>query len=159
MEQKLMEFKLAIVAAVGILTGFWGWQGWLTVGWLVCMVLDYITGSAVAGKARKWKSERAWEGIWHKVGMIVVAAVACGADLLTCILLDHLPVVQLPVEYCGLLYPVVLVWYILTELGSMLENAVELGAPVPGWLVKYLEVSSKVVESVGDSMDGDGNDA
>ncbi|MEA4933699.1 MAG: phage holin family protein [Lawsonibacter sp.] len=54
------RIKAAIAAAAGALTGLWGWMGWLVVGWVVCMVLDYITGSAAAGKAgplsgRRWR--------------------------------------------------------------------------------------------------------
>lgn len=30
------------------------------------------------------------------------------------------------------------VWYIFTELGSIIENAAELGAPVPTWLTKAI---------------------
>ena len=32
----------------------------------------------------------------------------------------------------GVVLPVVLVWYIFTELGSIAENAAAMGAPVPG---------------------------
>lgn len=39
-----------------------------------------------------------------------------------------------------------MVWYILTELGSILENAEKLGAPVPKWLVKMLFASLTAVE-------------
>lgn len=35
--------------------------------------------------------------------------------------------------------PVVLTWYIATELGSILENAAEMGAPVPPVLREVLE--------------------
>lgn len=38
-----------------------------------------------------------------------------------------------------LLTPVVLTWYIATELGSILENAAEMGAPVPPVLREVLE--------------------
>ena len=38
----------------------------------------------------------------------------------------------------GVVLPVVLVWYIFTELGSIAENAAAMGAPVPGWLVRIL---------------------
>ena len=38
----------------------------------------------------------------------------------------------------GVVLPVVLVWYIFTELGSIAENAAAMGAPVPAWLVKLL---------------------
>ena len=41
-------------------------------------------------------------------------------------------------EVNGVVLPVVLVWYIFTELGSIAENAAAMGAPVPGWLVRIL---------------------
>ena len=43
-----MEFKLALIAAIGTLTGFWGWMGWMVAGWLLCMMLDYLTGITAA---------------------------------------------------------------------------------------------------------------
>ena len=51
METNLNELKIAFATCVGILTGFWGWLGWLVLCWVCCMVLDYITGSMAAGKA------------------------------------------------------------------------------------------------------------
>ena len=43
-----------------------------------------------------------------------------------------------------------LAWYIITELGSILENAVKLGAKPPVWLMKILEVGLKMTESAGE---------
>ncbi|MEA4934907.1 MAG: phage holin family protein [Lawsonibacter sp.] len=144
--------KAAIAAAAGALTGLWGWLGWLVVGWVVCMILDYVTGSAAAGKAGTWTSTQAREGIWHKAGMIVVVAVSVGADLLISVVLENLPLVTLPFQYGGLLCPIVLVWYIITELGSITENAVTMGAPVPDWLVKLLAAGKEAVDKAGDSL-------
>ena len=138
--------KTSIAAILGALTGLWGWMGWLVVGWVAVMFLDYLTGSAAAAKAGEWSSARAREGIWHKAGMIVVVIVAAGADLLLATVLAHLPVIQLPVEFSGLICPVVLVWYILTELGSILENAAAMGAPVPEFLVNILAAAKEKVE-------------
>ena len=76
MEEYIKNIKAAFAAAVGLLTGLWGWLGWLVVGWIGCKILDYITGSAAAGKAGNWTSAQAREGIWHKAGMIVVVIVA-----------------------------------------------------------------------------------
>lgn len=140
------DVKLAVIAAAGLLTGLWGWMGWLVVGWVACMVLDYITGSAAAAKEGEWSSARAREGVWHKMGMVVVVIVAAGADLLLSAVLKHLPMLELPVEYPGLLCPVVLVWYIVTELGSMAENAVVMGAAVPTWLRRLLAVSRDAID-------------
>lgn len=144
--------KAAIAAAAGALTGLWGWMGWLVIGWVVCMVLDYITGSAAAGKAGNWTSAKAREGIWHKAGMIVVMMVAALADLLLAIVLENILVVNLPFQYGGLICPIVLVWYIITELGSITENAVAMGAPVPPWLVKLLAAGKEAVDKAGDSL-------
>ena len=95
----ITAIKAAVAAVTGALTGLWGWMGWLVVGWIICMVLDYITGSAAAAKGGAWSSAKAREGIWHKTGMIVVVIVAAGADLLLATVLAHLPVIQLPVEF------------------------------------------------------------
>ena len=154
MDKTINQMKVAVTAALGLLTGLWGWLGWLVVGWIVCMALDYLTGSMAAAKVGQWSSARAREGIWHKCGMIVVVVVAAGADLLIEIVLTNLPVLALPIQYPGLVCPVVLVWYIVTELGSMAENAAIMGAPVPKWLVKLLAASKGMVDQAGDELGG-----
>lgn len=151
------KFKAAIAALTGALTALWGWMGLLAVGWIVCMGLDYLTGSMAAAKAGAWNSARAREGIWHKCGMIVVVLVAAGVDLLLEAALEHLPGIQLPFEFGGLVCPMVLVWYIITELGSIAENGVALGAPVPGWLVKLLAAGKDAVDGAGEKIAGGGN--
>ena len=52
MEKTINQIKAAIAAAVGLLTGLWGWLGWLAVGWIGCMALDYITGSMAAAREK-----------------------------------------------------------------------------------------------------------
>lgn len=147
-------WKAAAIALIGALTGFWGWFGWLVIGWVICMVVDYITGSLAAAKQGEWSSAQAREGIWHKTGMIVVVIVAAGADLLISLVLANIPAVQLPFDYGGLICPIVLVWYVVTELGSIIENAVAMGAAVPGWLTKLLQVSKDAIDSAGDQIAG-----
>ena len=122
------------------------------------MALDYLTGSLAAAKEGQWSSGKAREGIWHKCGMIVVVIVAAGADLLLSLVLANLPLVELPIQYAGLVCPVVLVWYIVTELGSIVENAVAMGAVVPNWLTKLLAMSKGAVDSAGDKLGGDGHE-
>ena len=155
MDSRVAELKAAFSAAMGLLTGLWGWMGWLVVGWVAAMVLDYVTGSVAACHDGDWSSAKARDGIWHKMGMIVVVIVAAGADLLISLVLAELPVLDLPVAYTGLVCPVVLVWYIVTELGSMAENAAVMGAPVPQWLVKLLAMSKDMVDKAGDKLDGE----
>ena len=155
MEKTINQIKAAVAAVAGLLTGLWGWMGWLVVGWIGCMVLDYLTGSLAAAKEGEWSSGRAREGIWHKAGMIVVVAVSAGVDMLLSLVLAHLPLVTLPFEYAGLVCPVVLVWYIVTELGSMAENAIAMGAPAPQWLIRLLAMSKSAVDMAGEKLGGE----
>ena len=42
-------------------------------------------------------------------------------------------------------------WYILTEIGSIIENAMEMGAKVPAWLPKILNATLHKIDSVGEA--------
>ena len=156
-----MEYVKAIKATlsglIGLLTGLWGWMGWLVIGWIGCMILDYISGTAAAARAGAWSSARARDGIWHKTGMILVVVAAAVADLALKLVLGHLPLVDLPFEYAGFICPVVLIWYIITELGSMTENAAALGAPVPPWLVRWIAAAQAATnDAMGQTVPGKG---
>ena len=49
-------------------------------------------------------------------------------------------------DYTVLVLPVILVWYIFTELGSIAENATDMGAPVPAWLTKLLAAGKQAAD-------------
>lgn len=146
----LTAIKAAVAAVLGALTAFWGWFGWLACLWVGLMLLDYLSGSAAACKNGEWSSAAARSGVWHKAGEVVVVLVAACADLLLGLVLDNLPVVQLPVAFRGIVCPLVLVWYILTETGSIIENAGEMGAPIPAWLTKAIEALRAKVDETGE---------
>ena len=114
-------FKAAVAAVLGCLTALWGWFGWLVVAWVACMLLDYATGTAAALKAGKWSCKAAREGLWHKVGAMAAVLVAAILDGVLGLILDHIPALTLPFDYTVFLTVLVLVWYILTELGSIVE--------------------------------------
>lgn len=127
----------AVVAAVcGAFAAAFGWLGWLVVAWAACMALDWVSGSAAAASRGAWSSAAARAGIWHKAGMVVVVLVCALTDAVLAVAVSNLP--GLGLEVNGVVLPVVLVWYIFTELGSIAENAAAMGAPVPGWLVRIL---------------------
>ena len=52
-------------------------------------------------------------------------------DILLGLTLNHISGLTLPFSYDMLLTPIVLFWYIVSELGSILENAEKMGAPIP----------------------------
>lgn len=68
------------------------------------------------------------------------------------LVLKQLPASALPFEYGSLICPMVLVWYVITELGSITENAVDMGAPVPGWLTRLLLVGRQAIDRAGERL-------
>lgn len=150
----MLAVKAAITAALGAFSAFWGWLGWLIAAWVVLMALDYITGTAAAMKNGEWASHTAREGIWHKMGEVVVVIIAAFADGLLSIIMEQLPMVEIALPEIGLLLPLVLVWYAITELGSIAENAQRMGAPIPAWLVKLMANGKEVVDAAGDKLTG-----
>ncbi|MBQ6889685.1 MAG: phage holin family protein [Oscillospiraceae bacterium] len=145
MQEKLTAWKAGATALVTALTAFLGWKGIAAIAWVVAMALDYISGTAAACKEGKWSSQVAREGLWHKMGMIFAVLVAAIADGVLGVLCRQIP--GMGIQWPGMVLPVVLVWYVLTELGSILENALRLGAKVPAWLAKLLQAAKTKLES------------
>ena len=142
MNENLVTVKAAIVAAFTAMGAFLGWKGVMLISWVACMALDYLTGTMAACKEHAWSSATAREGLWHKGGMIAVVIVAAIADWVMVLIAQYIPI---GIQWPGIVLPLVLAWYIITELGSILENAVKMGANVPGWLVKLLKASADIV--------------
>lgn len=145
MTEKLLQIKTAIVAGFTALGIVLGWKGILLFVWLAAMILDYISGTAAACKSRTWSSAVARQGLWHKGGMILVVLVAFIADGVMLVIMNNIP--GIGIAWPGLVFPTVLAWYIITEFGSVLENAVKLGAAVPLWLTKLLKISFKAINT------------
>ena len=143
MSDKLFSIKAAIAAFFTAASAFLGWQGVMFFIWLAAMALDYLSGSAAAWLSGQWSSKVAREGLKHKGGMILVVAVAGLADITFYIICAFLPV---DMTWPVLVAPLVMGWYILTELGSILENAVKMGAPLPGWLMKLLKMGLAAID-------------
>lgn len=151
MENKLIAAKAAMAAAASAVLSALGWKGALGLAWILVMGIDYFSGTVAAMRDGDWESRKAREGLAHKGGMIFVVLVAGIADWIMALILPNIP--GLGIQWPGLVLPLVLAWYILTELGSILENAVKLGAPVPPWLIKILKISKEAVEHAGDSAE------
>ena len=153
MEDNALTVKLALTGIIAAGSAAWGWLGWLIILWCACMALDYITGSLAAMKKGKWSSDAAREGLWHKGGMIFTVLGAALTDAALTLILRS-GVVQFPFDGSVLVTVIVLAWYTLTELGSMLENAAKLTDNVPPWLLKFLKVAKKTVDDAGEALSG-----
>ena len=152
MESKLVEIKLAIAAFFTAIGAFLGWQGVMALVWVAAMAIDYITGTWAAMRNGEWSSAVARQGLWHKGGMIVVVIISFLADCAMAIICERLPV---GINWTNIVLPLVLAWYIVTELGSILENAVKMGATVPNWLVKLMKIGLKAIDEVGEKIEED----
>lgn len=149
MNEKLTAFKSALAAGLMAVGTLLGWKGILLMIWTGVMALDYLSGSLAACREGQWSSAVARQGLWHKGGMILVVTVAGLCDGVMVLLAEVLP---LGMNWSGLILPLVLGWYILTELGSILENAVKMGAAVPQWLVGLLKAGIRLTDTTGEAV-------
>ncbi|MBQ6890147.1 MAG: phage holin family protein [Oscillospiraceae bacterium] len=146
MNEKWMRLKAAITAAATAVTALLGWKGAMLLVWVGVMLLDYLSGTLAACREGQWSSAAARQGLWHKGGMILVVTAAAISDWVLLVWSQHMP---LGIRWTGLILPLVLVWYILTELGSILENAVKMGARVPEFLRKLLKAGTALTDAAG----------
>ena len=149
MEDKLFAIKASAAAFFTAMSAFLGWQGALFFIWVTVVALDYISGTAAAWLTGEWASGIARDGAMHKLGMLFVVIVAGITDITLAIVCQYLPVGW---DWPVLVLPLVFAWYILTELGSILENAVKMGAPIPDWLLHILAVGLKAINAKGDDL-------
>lgn len=143
---KVDEIKGAVALLIATLTALWGWMGWAVVIWVACIFLDYGSGTAAARKRGEWSSAVAREGLWHKLGEIFAVLVAALCDIALDVVLQSSGI-AVGIEIGPIITPVVLLWYIITELGSIIENAGLLGAPIPVWLQKSLKDYRKKIDA------------
>ncbi len=134
---KATEIKALLTAFLAFCTALWGWVGWAIILMVGAMVLDYVTGTVAAKAHGEWSSDVAREGLWHKLGEIVALLVAALCDIAIAVVMNTAAAPLFGgIEYAGhYLTLIVAMWYLFTELGSILENAKRLGAPIPDWLI------------------------
>lgn len=147
--------KGAITTIIAFGTALFGWMGWLLVVWLLCLVLDYATGSWAAISRGEWSSAKAREGLWHKLGEIMAVLVAALCDIALSVLARG---GGFEIPSAVAVTPIVAMWYVFTELGSIIENCALLGAPIPKWLTGILAKLKNAADTKGESAAaGSGN--
>lgn len=107
------------------------------------MLADYVTGMAKAWTSGTLCSRTGVRGILKKVGYLVLVGVAGVADWL---LRYGLGQAGVEVHFDFLLAAMVIVWLIINELISILENVAAIGGPVPPFLQKLLTRLKSTVE-------------
>lgn len=149
---KATEIKAFLAAIAAFFTALWGWLGWAVLILVICMGLDWITGSWAARRKGEWSSSVARDGLWHKLGEIVALLVAALCDIAIKVILNSAAADLLKGwEYGNYMTLLVAVWYIFTELGSIAENVDKLGAPLPSWLkkaIRFLRAKAEAADPV-----------
>ena len=143
--EKAQEIKAAIAMAIAFFTALWGWLGWVVLIWIASILLDYISGSLAAKKEKNWSSEIARDGLWHKTGEILAVLVAALCDIALSVIVEGSGI-SIPFDIGPLLTPIVLLWYILTEAGSIIENCGRLGAKVPKWFKQKIDDAAAAID-------------
>lgn len=137
-----MNYDNYIAGGFGLLGAFLSWfigdlDG--AVKLLVVMaVIDQISGLLKAGVLRKWNSEAGFNGIAKKVFMFMLVGIA---NIIDNELLGKSEVLRDAVSF----------FYIANEGLSIIENAIDCGAPVPeelkerflSWRAKHLISKNK----------------
>ena len=130
-------YKIAAAAAGAVISFFTGIP---VIMWVLIamMTLDYVTGlmtgmMGVSSKTEggKLSSRAAFDGLMRKIMIFLVVILSVLVDL--------------AVQYgAGVTFNAVTgatcLWFIASEGVSVLENAAELGVPIPGILRRALEV-------------------
>lgn len=146
---KAQEIKALVTAGMSMVVALLGWVGSAVLIMIVCMLLDYITGTWAARAHGEWSSAKARDGLWHKLGEIVALLVAALCDIAVGVILSSAaaPLIG-DYRHRGYITLIVAVWYIFTELGSILENAAKLGAPIPEKLIRGIGRLKKKADDV-----------
>ena len=123
---------MAITAGSLLVSLLGGWDAGIRT-LTVCMILDYVTGMAVAGIFRKSKktssggleSRAGWKGLMRKGMELAMVVVGEQID-----------------QACGISYvrDAVCIGFTLNETVSILENAGLMGVPIPKALAKAVDL-------------------
>ncbi len=122
---KINRIISGTVAVIGSCANYL-WGGWdmALKTLLLFMLLDYILGVMCGTKNKELSSQVAFKGIFKKITILVVLAVAVNLDCVT--------------NADGLIRGLVCFYYIGLEGISILENAAEIGVLIPERLKETL---------------------
>lgn len=110
---------------------------------VLVMILDWVSGLMKAWRKGELSSKIGIQGAVKKVGYLVIVAVAGVIDWL----FDYgLMTAGIDFKLPFLMAAIVMVWLIINELISILENVAAIGGPVPPFIKTLLGKLKKTVE-------------
>ena len=120
------------------------------------MMIDYISGMLASKKEAVehpgdkeygWSSRKSIIGIYKKVGYILTILAAISTDYIIYKFVREMGIEYQTKTFFGLL---VIVWFLLNEILSILENAGRMGAALPGFLKSILSEIKREIDKYND---------
>ncbi len=118
------------------------------------MLADYCTGIIKAFMTNALCSRTGILGIIKKVGYLFIVAAAAAVDW---IIRSGLALIGIEPGFSGYFALLVIIWLIINELISILENVDASGIPVPAFLMKLTAKLKQAVEEKGGSTTDEDN--
>lgn len=140
-ENVVQAIITAIVAGVSV---YFGVVAIPILVLIAVMIVDYVTGLVGAYIAGQLNSRIGIVGIIKKISYLGLVAVGMVTDYIIYSALAQLGV-SIELGYCvGM---VIVIWLIINELISILENLAEIGVPLPTFITKLIARLKNTVES------------
>lgn len=141
----MKEIKIIFISFWGMLSSALGILFVPTVLLIFCNILDYITGlMATPKRNKKINSYKSIKGIIRKVTMWLLIAVGVIIDQ---VIIYSASTLGISFSFTFLISSLVAVWLVCNELISILENIVDIGIPLPGFLEKVIYYIKGQVEN------------
>lgn len=152
----MKKVQVMITAVVSTLMS---WMGILAVPVFLlvgCNVIDYITGLLAAPyRTEPVSSYKGIRGIVKKVCMWLLVIVGAWLDILINYAAEC---AGLPISLPFIVAIVVAVWLTLNEVISILENIIDIGVPLPPFLLPIVKHIKQAVEDKASIADEDPED-
>lgn len=147
------QIKVLITAAGSLLSSLLGILYIPVLLMVACNVIDYITGlMAAPSRPDGISSYRSMRGITKKVTMWLLVVVGAIIDRL---ILYASETIGITMPFQFLVACIVAIWIICNELISILENMVDIGVNIPGFLLPIVKSIKKQAESLTGSETGE----
>lgn len=152
MEEKIIFYKMTILAFLAFVLEQFGTFGILWIILLFMFVADFITGTSASGveKANKvpdsgLESKKGAIGIFKKVAYVMAICLGMAVDLLVYVLTDFFDI-TLPLPTKMFFGTLVCLWFILNEMLSVIENIERIGVDMPLWLTAFVTLLKNKVD-------------
>lgn len=135
---------ITLAGAIGALAAYFNILLVPLIVLTVVMAVDYLTGMFSASREGKLNSRTGVIGLIKKVGYLALVGVGMVVDYLMTSALAQIGVNSGMPNLFGLM---VIIWLIINELISILENLGEIGVPLPSFLVNAVKSLQNKVDS------------